>query len=66
MPLEQRLFADRKFDEAYDVSKAKSAFTKGLGTVRETAEGMKDLDDISGLQSDAQAPTFKIRHHYVS
>jgi len=57
MPLEQKLFADRKFDEAYDVSKAKSAFTKGLGTARETAEGMKDLDDISGLQSDAQAPT---------
>ena len=57
MPLEQRLFADRKFDEAYDVSKAKAALTKGLGTVRETAEGMKDLDDISGLQSDAQAPT---------
>jgi len=57
MPLEQRLFADRKFDEAYDISKAKSSFIKGLGATRETAEGMKDLEDISGLQSDTQAPT---------
>jgi hypothetical protein len=57
MPLEQRLFADRKFDEAYDVSMAKSGTIKKLGTLRETAEGMKDLDDISGLQSDTQAPT---------
>ena len=38
MPLEQKLFADRKFDEAYDVSKAKAALQKELGTGRETAE----------------------------
>ena len=57
VPLEQRLFADRKLDEAYDVSKAGSSAMKKLGSVRETAEAMKDTEDFSGLQSDAQAPT---------
>ena len=57
VPLEQRLFADRKLDEAYDVSKAGSSAMKKLGAVRETAEAMEDTEDFSGLQSDAQAPT---------
>ena len=57
MPLEQRLFADRKFDEAYDLSMAKSGTIKKLGAVRETAEAMRDTEDFSALQSDAQAPT---------
>lgn len=57
MPVEQRLFADRKFDEAYDLSMAKSGTIKKLGAVRETAEAMRDTEDFSALQSDAQAPT---------
>jgi len=57
VPLEQRLFADRKLDEAYDESMAASDTMKKLGAVRETAEAMEDTDDFSGLQSDAQAPT---------
>ena len=57
VPLEQRLFADRKLDEAYDESMAASDTMKKLGAVRETSEAMKDTEDFSGLQSDAQAPT---------
>ena len=57
VPLEQRLFADRKLDEAYDESMAASDTMKKLGAVRETAEAMRDTEDFSGLQSDAQAPT---------
>jgi len=56
MPLEQRLFADRKFNEAYDASMAQSGTIKTLGKLREISDSM-DFDDSSGLQSDTQAPT---------
>ena len=48
MPLEQRLFADRKFDEAYDASMAKSKAIKTLGKLRQISDAMED-DDPAAL-----------------
>ena len=49
------------------VSKAKAAFTKGLGKARETAEAMEDLEDIIRITIRCSSSnSFKIRHYYVS